>query len=149
MTNQGLWSAFQGGRLSAVCLFVSEPCRMIIIESHLPPGPLHVQQRLRRLGLLPLPLPGPALRGPRPLVRGALLAGGAAREPALRGSLKYRIPRLHSRENSQRFPENLGDSCNNKTSFLWVFVENRFLTSAPGGFRRKPEPVPVRKALDL
>ena len=26
-TNQGLWSAFQGGRLLAVCLFVSEEIR--------------------------------------------------------------------------------------------------------------------------
>ena len=37
------------------------------------------------------------------------------------------IPRLHYPGNSWRLPETFGDSCKNKTSFLWVFVENCFL----------------------
>ena len=32
--------------------------------------------------------------------------------------LEYRIPRLHSPENSWRFPEIFGDVCRNETSFL-------------------------------
>ena len=49
--------------------------------------------------------------------------------------LEYRMPRLHPPENSRRFPETFGDFRKNITSFLWVFVENRFLMFAPIDFR--------------
>ena len=56
--------------------------------------------------------------------------------------LEYRIPRLHSPVNSRRSPETFEDFCKNKTSFLYVLVENRFLPLAPVDFRRQPETVP-------
>ena len=43
---------------------------------------------------------------------------------------------------SWRFPDIFGDFCKNKTSFLRVFMDNRFLPCAPVDFREKPEPVP-------
>ena len=52
------------------------------------------------------------------------------------------IPRLHYPFSSRKFPTISGGSCRNKTSFLCLFVENRFLPFAPVDFRRKAEPVP-------
>ena len=60
--------------------------------------------------------------------------------------LEYRIPRLHFPVNSQRLLESWGNFCN-KTSFLYLLVENRFLPFAPVDFRRKPEPVPRTQVL--
>ena len=62
-------------------------------------------------------------------------AATASREP------EYRIPGLHYHVNFRKFPEILGDVCKDKTSFLHVLVENRFLRFAPVDFRRKPDPV--------
>ena len=62
--------------------------------------------------------------------------------------LEYRIPRsITYLASSWKFPEIFGDSCKNTTSFLWVFVENRFLPFAPVDFRRKPKPVPRTQVL--
>ena len=47
--------------------------------------------------------------------------------------LEYGIPRLHSPVNSRRFPDIFGDFCENKTVFLQVFMENRFLPQIPVG----------------
>ena len=38
--------------------------------------------------------------------------------PFRKRELEYRIPRLHSPENSRRFPEIFGYVCKNKASFL-------------------------------
>ena len=57
--------------------------------------------------------------------------------------LEYRIPRLHYPVKSWRFPEIFRGFCENKTSFLNVFVENLFSCL----LRRKPEPVPRAQAL--
>ena len=51
--------------------------------------------------------------------------------------MENRIPRLHSPVNSRRIPEVFEDLCENKTGFLYVFVENRVLLFAPVDFRRK------------
>ena len=56
----------------------------------------------------------------------------------LNKELECRIPRLHSPISFRKFLEISGDSCKNKTSFLWVFVENRILPFAPVDFGRKP-----------
>ena len=63
------------------------------------------------------------------------------------GRLDVQDSWITSPENSRRFPEIFEDVCKNKTSFLWVFVEKRFLPFAPVSFRRKPEPVPRTRVL--
>ena len=45
--------------------------------------------------------------------------------------LEYRIPRLHSPVSSLRFPQPFGDLCKNKTSLLYIFVENASRDLAP------------------
>ena len=82
-------------------------------------------------------------RGTRKVTQGA---EGEA-DCQLKRELECRIPRLHSPANSRRFREIFGDFCKNKTSFLLVFVENRFLTFAPVDLRGKPEPVPRTQVL--
>ena len=61
--------------------------------------------------------------------------------------LEYRIPRLHSRENSRRFPDMFGDVRKNNASLLQVVVEKRAPPCAPVDLRRKPEPVPRAQVL--
>ena len=68
-------------------------------------------------------------------------AGKKETRHVFKRELEYRIPRLHSSVNSQGFLEVFGDECKDKTSFLHVLVENRFLRFAPVDFRRKPDPV--------
>ena len=59
------------------------------------------------------------------------------------------IPRLRSPGISDRFPEMFEDRRKDKTSFLYIFMENRFLPFSPVAFPRKPEPVPRIQVLSL
>ena len=56
-------------------------------------------------------------RGRRASGKRAVRWLGASREE-VKKELEYRTPRLHSPENSPRFPEIAGDVCKSKTSFL-------------------------------
>ena len=71
----------------------------------------------------------------------------AAQLPSRSAHPRARLPqaaRLHSPENSRRLPEIFGEVCNDKSSFLQVFVENRFLPSCRKRFRSTPAP-PCRR----
>ena len=59
--------------------------------------------------------------------RGDVIAPPVAWCTLRKRELEYGIPRSHSPAHSRRFPETFGDFCKNKTTFLRVFVENRFL----------------------
>ena len=62
------------------------------------------------------------------------VTGLALLETTNNRELEYRMLRLHSPVNSRKFPEIFGDLLKNKTSFLYIFVENRFLPFAPVDF---------------
>ena len=67
----------------------------------------------------------------------------------MKRELEYRITILHDFVNCRRFPDMLWDVCKNKTVFLQVFVENRFLPFAPVDFRRKLKPAPRTQLLSF